>query len=365
MWAHGHSVHHYNLLRGGTRKARGKGDDGDGSITKRQAVEDWFKETIEGLGCKSLSKKDVIYMNGLSLGGDLWRLMKWDVENDGIKSLIPSRSYYIKLWHRSYGRKNWKKKGMPNVKLRPDVEVSKCQICQDLQLKVVRAQKGPARAASQLELDHHVLFVRRQRDAHSSIRLKAQRGEVLSAGVDAISCFGTTQPIDPKNFGNIHDWSRVKKKVTMCVLHGSRNTPEFCARVATPAWLEANGNLQQTIFFEATLHELIEGWKAQRPGTSLPATLYMQTDRGSDMWNKTFFALCSWLIEEKKYFSKIVVSALPVGHSHSDYDRVGACFIHFVKREPGSGSLSPADLLRKLERMTKSIGREVRVRVRV
>ena len=60
-----------------------------------------------------------------------------------------------------------------------------------------------------------------------------------------------------------------------------------------------------------------------------------------------------------RYFSKVVLSALPVGHSHSDYDREGAALIHFTKREPGEGSLSPADLLRKLEAMPSACGRGV------
>jgi hypothetical protein len=369
MWIHGHSVHHYNLLRSGKRKAGAKraarqtgqgGRQPAGAVTKRDALEDWFKRAVEDLGCKSPSKKDRVYMNGISLGGDMWRLLKRDYTNDGTLELLPTRSYFKKIWHLNYGRKNWQENGLPDVRLRKDVEVSKCKICQNLQLKIARAQAGPQRVQAQRDLDNHVLFVRRQRNAYSANRLEACRGEALSAGVDAISCFGTTQPIDPRNLGAIHDWSRVKQKVTMCVLHGSRGHSEFCARVATPAWLETNGNLQQTIFFEVTLHEIIQGWKDKHPGRPLPATLYIQTDRGSDMWNKTFFALQAWLVQEKRYFRKIVISALPVGHSHSDYDRVGAAFIHFVKRAPGQGSLSPADLLRKLDSMSKSIGREVK-----
>jgi hypothetical protein len=369
MWVHGHSVHHYNILKsgrrriGGQRVARQTGQGGAtaaGALTKRDAVENWFEKAIEDIGCKSPSKRNVVYMHGISLSGDLWRLIKRDFTEDGMLSLLPSRSHYKKIWYQNYGRKNWKKKGNPDVRLRKDVEVSKCKVCQNLQLKIARGQKGPQRVAAQRELDNHVLFVRRQREAYSANRLKACCGEALSAGVDAISCFGTTQPIDPRNMGAIHEWSRTKQKVTMCVLHGSRGHREFCARVATPAWLEANGNLQQTIFMDVILQEIINGWKEKHPGRRLPSTLFIQTDRGSDMWNKTFFALMSWIVEEKKYFTKIVVSALPVGHSHSDYDRVGAAFIHFVKRAPGEGSLSTADLIGKLERMSNSIGREVK-----
>jgi hypothetical protein len=62
----------------------------------------------------------------------------------------------------------------------------------------------------------------------------------------------------------------------------------------------------------------------------------------------------------RRYFTKIILSALPVGHSHSDYDREGAALIHFTKRSPGEGSLSPADLLRKLNFMTHACGRDVK-----
>jgi hypothetical protein len=106
--------------------------------------------------------------------------------------------------------------------------------------------------------------------------------------------------MDPRGTGAIHAWSRVKHKVTMSVLHGCRGEPSYTARVASPAWLDPNGNLQQTIFFQATLMEIVSGWKATRPGEKLPATLYLQMDRGPDMWNKTLFALVSWIVEEKK-----------------------------------------------------------------
>jgi hypothetical protein len=77
------------------------------------------------------------------------------------------------------------------------------------------------------------------------------------------------------------------------------------------------------------------------------------------MFNKQWLGVLVWWLEEKKYFRKIVMSALPVGHSHDDYDRLGAAFVHFIMQDGVGGALSSADLLRKLNLMKDSVGIQV------
>jgi hypothetical protein len=157
------------------------------------------------------------------------------------------------------------------------------------------------------------------------------------------------------------------------------------------------------------MKEIVDGFVATKPeGAKLPDTLYLQVDRGSDMFNKQWLGVLAWWLEEKRLFKKIVLSALPVGHSHDvrvvqkhlptpyvgmsvlllllllllllrrstsaqslnfgwlfrfivrepsqDYDRLGAAFVRFMMTEEVGGALTPSDLLEKLNRMKNSTG---------
>ena len=56
----------------------------------------------------------------------------------------------------------------------------------------------------------------------------------------------------------------------------------------------------------------------QREG-NLPPTIYIQVDGGSENANIFFFAMAELLIC-KKMAKKIVITRLPVGHTHEDID---------------------------------------------
>jgi hypothetical protein len=77
---------------------------------------------------------------------------------------------------------------------------------------------------------------------------------------------------------------------------------------------------------QVTLKEIVDGWLTCKPeGAKLPDTLYLQVDRGSDMFNKQWLAVLAWWLEEQGLFKKVVMSALPVGHSHDASLQVGFC----------------------------------------
>ena len=49
----------------------------------------------------------------------------------------------------------------------------------------------------------------------------------------------------------------------------------------------------------------------------IPPTVYIQIDGGPDIANKTFYTICSLLVARRVGgIQKIVVTRLPVGHTH-------------------------------------------------
>ena len=66
-----------------------------------------------------------------------------------------------------------------------------------------------------------------------------------------------------------------------------------------------------------------------------PRTLYWQCDRGADMSNRTWLGFWEHLVKIG-IFDTIVVSHMPVDHSHMDYDRLGAELVFFIYRQPGT-----------------------------
>lgn len=75
---------------------------------------------------------------------------------------------------------------------------------------------------------------------------------------------------------------------------------------------DANANL--TCLW-LTLAWLINNGKSAKDGT-----LYLQVDGASDNINNTLLKLASFLCQ-KHYFKRVVISRLPVGHTHEDVDQ--------------------------------------------
>jgi hypothetical protein len=323
MWAWSHSNNHFNQVTGGASVRKKK--DGRSTkkvdpdrLTKFDMVKDWFKQMVQHLGCDSPKRDGSKFLHGFTLNGNLFPMMKANFIKNGIRHLIPKKSYYNQIWSRVYGSAEARAEhNTPYVRLRGDVTVSKCKECQRLDLEIQHAKPGPERRAKIIEKQHHLGFVYDQRAAYTAKRRSGVFGFAISCGTDATSSWFTQLPLAGAGTAAVRSWNRVDHKVTISVLHGCRGCHEYTARVCTPAWVQGGGNLQITIFFEAILKEIVDGWMATKPaGTKLPDTLFLQVDRGSDMFNRQWLAVLSWWLEEKKYFRKIVMSALPVGHSH-------------------------------------------------
>jgi hypothetical protein len=83
-----------------------------------------------------------------------------------------------------------------------------------------------------------------------------------------------------------------------------------------------NSNLNMYTF----LHQL-EDWVKEKNG-KYPSTVYWQVDGGPENSSKVVLAFCEWLVSVTP-IEKLVLSRLPVGHTHEDIDaRFGTLWKH-------------------------------------
>ena len=68
-------------------------------------------------------------------------------------------------------------------------------------------------------------------------------------------------------------------------------------------------------------------------GSSIPETLYLQIDGGSENSNKTILGLCESLVA-RRLVKKVVLTRLPTGHSHEDIDVVFAKIWTLIRKQP-------------------------------
>ena len=149
----------------------------------------------------------------------------------------------------------------------------------------------------------HLKYISRERATYAQHRelaaIKNGTRQALSVGMDATASFSTMMPIphrclkDPASL-------REKVKVTMCVIHHYRNEPSHCLRLATPPWIPATGSQQIHLIIIEVLPYMLEEYVRQK--RTQPKTLYIQTDRGIDMWQASYHPMWSWLCEQGGVF---------------------------------------------------------------
>jgi hypothetical protein len=85
--------------------------------------------------------------------------------------------------------------------------------------------------------------------------------------------------------------------------------------------LSAGSNLANYCWLHSLEIEYKKNMAATHNAIGLPDTLYHQIDGGSENTAKATLALCELLVA-KRLPRKVVLSRLPVGHTHEDIDAV-------------------------------------------
>ena len=82
-------------------------------------------------------------------------------------------------------------------------------------------------------------------------------------------------------------------------------------------------------------------------GTPLRGKLYLQVDGGSENWNQILFAVIDLLFDLYDDLETVIISRLPVGHTHIDIDRFFSYLNSCLFGTSGGGRASGADVYTK------------------
>ena len=94
---------------------------------------------------------------------------------------------------------------------------------------------------------------------------------------------------------------------------------------------------------------MIERWRTLHPNQQYPEEIYIQIDGGAENSNKYIPALCEYLVA-KRITKRIILTRLPVGHTHEDID---ACFGVIFEWFKKMNIHSPQDYKLKLQEALK------------
>ena len=95
---------------------------------------------------------------------------------------------------------------------------------------------------------------------------------------------------------------------------------------------------------------MIERWRLLNPSLEYPEEIYIQIDGGSENANKYIPALCEYLVA-KRITKRIILTRLPVGHTHEDIDACfGVIFEWFKTRDVHS----PQDYKKQIQEALKN-----------
>ena len=92
--------------------------------------------------------------------------------------------------------------------------------------------------------------------------------------------------------------------------------------------------------------------RAASHGGAIPSELFCQTDGGPENKSKVFLAFCALLVA-KRLFQRVIVTRLPVGHTHEDIDSIFALIWQKVKK---SYCFTPDDYVDLIKEATAGKG---------
>ena len=78
---------------------------------------------------------------------------------------------------------------------------------------------------------------------------------------------------------------------------------------------------------------------------NIPSTLYLQVDGGSENWNQVLFGIIDLLFDLYSDLKTVIISRLPVGHTHVDIDRFFSYLNGLLFGKSGGGRESGANVI--------------------
>ena len=221
---------------------------------------------------------------------------------------VSSYSYFCEIWRHNEDPKHVSK--VLGLKIRKWIPFAKCDQCSTIRSQLETTRDGQEKSRLSSLLRKHLQFVARERSSYARRRLRGMYApkKYMSIILDA-SDNGEYPLPHGRTKSHLADQAwRLKMHVMGVIVHGVATFAYTC-----PAHLAQGHN----ITIQALWESIVRVSKEQ----ALPPVLYIQLDNTTKQckgrWVKAF---CAMLVHHG-VFQKIVVSYLPVGHTHEDIDQ--------------------------------------------
>ena len=306
--------------------------EGDGARQETHIRRPRPGEAVEVEHCRERLKKS-IYRYGNPLLGTTDQL----AEAAGMH--IASYTTFANLWRHSEHPRAHGHPDAPILKLRAWLPFAKCDQCMEHRSKKAGEKDPAARKVLDEEQRAHINFVKRERLSYRLRQLESiSSNQYLSMIVDGADQAKYAMPYTcSKSHTSDAKW-KVKMHLLGVIAHG------YGAYVFTcpPNFAQGHNVTIQAIF------EVLEEIKKEHNLVSLPETLYLQLDnttkQNKGKWLMAFLAL----LVEAGTFRKIIVSFLPVGHTHEDIDQFFSRIAVVLRKKDAHSRVDLARIISKL-----------------
>lgn len=255
----------------------------------------WMANFFDTVGDK-VPNRDEIHLEKMDIKS-IWAAMLTELDVLGWDGGKVSYGSFLRLW----------KSQFPHVKVRKYKAVTgKCQHCAILtELRTSSKKATVRRRVTSLHALHRYTYMNERKVYYDKINAAiSSPHSSMSIIIDGMAQQHSELPY----LANLKKFpSQLPMKLTGCLEHGQR-----FVLYRTFGNVEENANLA----IHCILMQLED--RIQRLGT-LPPTINIQIDGGSENANKTLLALCE-LIVAMRLTQKIYLTRLPVGHTHEDID---------------------------------------------
>ena len=211
------------------------------------------------------------------------------------------------------------KECFPHVKLRVYKQVTgKCMTCALLTgLRARFANTALKKLVTELHAMHRDMYMA-EREAYYNRRQESVEmpDEVMSAISDGMALTHTGLP----HFGNLAQSSATLQQKLQGVLDHGRN--KFTIYLTMQSCLSGTNLALHTFYMN------LENWVEEKG--HYPRKVYWQVDGGPENANKETLAFCEYLVSQTP-IEEIVLSRLPVGHTHEDIDAMFGTIWEYIR----------------------------------
>ena len=227
---------------------------------------------------------------------------------------VPSLSYFLRVWKKS--------PQLHHIRLHKYLHFALCDTCvQQIDARRNRPSKQQMEDIIAKEQDHFN-FVRRERQSYYARRDLSRRhpDEFLSIILDGADQAAYGLPHFPIKSETIAHAYKIPLKVMGAIVHG--RTPYACTYF--------NNVKHGTNICIESLHHILSD--VHRKEGTLPRVCYIQVDNTQKQNKNRFIIGYAGCLVQWGLFDEVVLSFLPVGHTHEDIDQMFSCLARALRK---------------------------------